>query len=253
MGTTFVQFLAILGAAGLGFVLGWTLYFANRGKSGNLSTSDLGAIAGVIAGGAVATLIGDVAGEQVTKAMIFGGYGIGLFAGFIAYFMFLRAATSDTDATAALRLPSSMRKLQQLQPLEADAGMGIALRMATSSAASNAILSQLRAAGSAVDRLTRKLAKAADDAEDTGDTAEADSIRAQLRKLDAIDREISNKIAIANLSGPEMTALLEVVKAETKKLKDEATRMQEITNDINAVADVLGALNTLADTLNDLT
>lgn len=70
------------GAFGFGLVLGWNLYFINRYRKGEVSLSDLATILGAIGGTAVLALF-------PAKTDLFGFYGLGLAAGFFAYFLVL--------------------------------------------------------------------------------------------------------------------------------------------------------------------
>jgi hypothetical protein len=71
------------GAFAFGVVLGWFVYFTNRYRKGDVQFSDLTTLLGVIGGGAITALFGDA------KTTLFGFYGLGLAAGFFAYFIAL--------------------------------------------------------------------------------------------------------------------------------------------------------------------
>ena len=70
------------GAAGFGFVIGWFVYYINRYRKGDVQFSDITTLIGILGGGAILALF-----EAQTD--LFGAYGIGLFAGFFSYFLFL--------------------------------------------------------------------------------------------------------------------------------------------------------------------
>jgi hypothetical protein len=72
----------LLGAGCFGFVIGWFVYYVNRYRKGDVQFSDLTTLIGILGGGAVLALF-----EAQTD--LFGAYGIGLFAGFFGYFLFL--------------------------------------------------------------------------------------------------------------------------------------------------------------------
>lgn len=253
---TTTEFITVLGAAGLGFVLGWTLYFANRGKSGEISTSDLAAIAAVIAGGAIAELMGDKASETVSHGLIFGGYGIGLFAGFAASYIMLRKAMRD-DAGAGLE---NARSAPVMRGPGRPGSSGIVLRQPAATAASEplkpadtaVLLTQLQAAKTALEALMAELAPKKDAAEQAGDTDTADEIGEQLATINALLVEINRQIALISLTGPTIISLLAVVGSETTKLEEEAERMKEITEQIAKVAAVFEALGGLLTTLRKL-
>jgi hypothetical protein len=74
--------IQLLGAGGLGFVIGWYVYYINRYRKSDVQISDLLTLIGAIGGGATTALF-------PAKTDLFGAYGIGLFAGFFSYFLFL--------------------------------------------------------------------------------------------------------------------------------------------------------------------
>jgi hypothetical protein len=72
-----------LGGAGcFGLLVGWYVYYVTRHRRGNVQLTDVGALIGVIGGGAVLTLFPE-------QTDLFGAYGIGLAVGFFGYFGFL--------------------------------------------------------------------------------------------------------------------------------------------------------------------
>lgn len=72
--------IQLLGAGGLGFVIGWYVYYINRYRKSDVQISDLLTLIGAIGGGATTALF-------PAKTDLFGAYGIGLFAGFFSYFL----------------------------------------------------------------------------------------------------------------------------------------------------------------------
>jgi hypothetical protein len=70
----------LLGAGGLGCVIGWYVYYINRYRKSDVQISDLLTLIGAIGGGATTALF-------PAKTDLFGAYGIGLFAGFFSYFV----------------------------------------------------------------------------------------------------------------------------------------------------------------------
>ena len=240
------NFAAFFGAAGLGFVLGWTLYFANRGKSGNLSTSDLAAIAGVVAGGAVAALIGDIVEDRSSKAIIFGGYGIGLIVGFLSYFWALRRALRSDHGDAALESILRSPMFQGQEPLALEPKQVRPGPMRQRTAESAAIMAELEACLAAADALAMDLAHAAMNEDDLDKKAE---IKAAIRKLDMFRREINIQIAIGHLTSSEIVAFLSIVERETDKLNTEADRLRQAANNLQKVSDLLSASETLIGSL----
>jgi hypothetical protein len=87
--------LQIAGAAGFGIIIGWYIYYINRYRKGDVQFSDLTTVVGTIGGAAVLGLF-------PSGSDLFGGYGIGLFVGFFAYFLVLiilvkRSNNFDSD------------------------------------------------------------------------------------------------------------------------------------------------------------
>jgi hypothetical protein len=74
--------IQMLGAGGFGALIGWYIYYLVRHRTDQVTFSDLGTLIAVIGGGAVLTLF-------PAKSDLFGAYGVGLFAGFFGYFLFL--------------------------------------------------------------------------------------------------------------------------------------------------------------------
>jgi hypothetical protein len=81
-GTTPVTLVQLLGSGGLGFVIGWYVYYINRYRAGDVQISDVLTLIGAIGGAAVTALF-------PARSDLFGAYGIGLFAGFFLYFLTL--------------------------------------------------------------------------------------------------------------------------------------------------------------------
>ena len=74
--------LQLAGACAFGAVLGWYLYYVNRYRKSEVQLGDLVTIVSVLGGGAVLALF-------PARSDLFGAYGVGLFAGFFAYFVIL--------------------------------------------------------------------------------------------------------------------------------------------------------------------
>lgn len=72
--------IQLLGAGGIGVLLGWYVYYINRHRKGDVQLSDLVTLVGVLGGGAMTTLF-------PARSDLFGAYGIGLFLGFFGYFV----------------------------------------------------------------------------------------------------------------------------------------------------------------------
>jgi uncharacterized membrane protein YeaQ/YmgE (transglycosylase-associated protein family) len=74
--------LQICGAIGFGAIIGWYVYYINRNRTDKVQMNDILTLVGAIGGAAVLSIF-------PAKSELFGAYGIGLFAGFFAYFSFL--------------------------------------------------------------------------------------------------------------------------------------------------------------------
>jgi hypothetical protein len=74
--------IQLLGAGGLGTIIGWYVYYINRYRKGDVQFSDLVTLLGILGGGAILALF-------PARTDLFGAYGIGLFAGFFTYFLVL--------------------------------------------------------------------------------------------------------------------------------------------------------------------
>ncbi len=74
--------LQLIGAGAFGFVIGWFLYYVNRYRKAEIKLTDLVSLLGAVGGGAVLALF-------PARSDLFGAYGIGLFCGFIGYFLIL--------------------------------------------------------------------------------------------------------------------------------------------------------------------
>jgi uncharacterized membrane protein YeaQ/YmgE (transglycosylase-associated protein family) len=83
--------LATLGAICFGVVMGWITYRTLRRREGAAALSDIATVIGAVGGAAVTALF--------ETPDLFGGYCIGLFAGFFAYLVV--AVNWVTDETSA--------------------------------------------------------------------------------------------------------------------------------------------------------
>ena len=81
-----------IGALAFGVVIGWYVYYINRYRRGDVQLSDLVTLLGVIGGPAVLALF-----PQGTD--LFGAYGIGLAAGFFAYFAVMIVLVAASGGT----------------------------------------------------------------------------------------------------------------------------------------------------------
>lgn len=74
--------IQLIGAGAFGAVVGWYIYYINRWRKDDVQLSDIVTLVGAIGGAAVLALF-------PAKSDLFGAYGVGLAAGFFAYFFIL--------------------------------------------------------------------------------------------------------------------------------------------------------------------
>lgn len=74
--------LQVVGAFAFGLLIGWYVYYINRYRPGDVQLSDIVSLIAILGGSAVLALF-------PAQSDLFAGYGIGLAAGFFAYFFFL--------------------------------------------------------------------------------------------------------------------------------------------------------------------
>ncbi len=238
--------IATIGASGLGFVLGWTLFFANRGKSGNLSTSDLAAIAGVVAGGAVTSLISKIGEDDALKAYVFGGYGIGLVLGFLVYFLLVWLAGNRRTTTGNPALDDALRSVQTGAAVAPARNAIPVTTWRNQTALGDTAMKDLESCLDSVRALIKDLSKAADSATDPEKRAQ---IKTQLRMLDEMSVKLNTGFAINFLSSPEVQAFLRTVQNETKLLNAEAEKMKKTAQDMNKVSKLIDVANNLIGSL----
>ena len=82
--------LQLIGAGAFGVILGWFFYSVNRYRTGDVGLGDLATVVGALGGAAVLDLF--PAGTD-----LFAAYGIGLAAGFFAYFAVLVRLVSKSQ------------------------------------------------------------------------------------------------------------------------------------------------------------
>lgn len=102
---TAAKTIQLIGAGGFGAVVGWYVYYINRWRKDDVQLSDIVTLLGAIGGAAVLALF-------PAKSDLFGAYGIGLAAGFFAYFFILVVLVNKAPGfTAAWFLDSRAPKL----------------------------------------------------------------------------------------------------------------------------------------------
>jgi len=81
-----------VGALAFGFIIGWYVYYVNRYRKGDVQFSDITTLVGAIGGGALLKLFDPSNDPKAALSPeLFGWYGLGLAAGFFAYFFVLVA------------------------------------------------------------------------------------------------------------------------------------------------------------------
>jgi hypothetical protein len=97
--------IQLIGAGAFGAVVGWYVYYINRWRKDDVQLSDIVTLLGAIGGAAVLALF-------PAKSDLFGAYGIGLAAGFFAYFFILVVLVNKAPGfTAAWFLDNRAPKL----------------------------------------------------------------------------------------------------------------------------------------------
>lgn len=233
--------IALIGAASMGFVIGWTLYFANRGKSGSLSAAELGAMAAVVGGGAVLTWV-DKTGAL--GASLFGTYGIGLLIGFLSYRSALDRRRASGRSTFSLEAAPSVSGRRGFRNFS---GFGSNY---DESAAEDDTVDALKLARDEVEDLLREVGIALDIGQlsDPDKKALEDS-EARLRK---VLKQLNDAIIVKSFSSPDVTSLLGVLTTETQGLRDEAALMKQATGQIKTVNRTLAAISGVIDKLKSL-
>jgi len=242
--------IGTLGAAGIGFVLGWTLYFAIRGRSGELSIAELTAIAGVIAGSVVTAFLDGIGIPEAQRAYIFGGYGLGVLVGFLWYFTLYKRSLVETakpeDGLALMSL-NEVEKVTRSTPIAVAKGS----QSFRSTAAHMPSRSDLSAAIKAAEAVSAELGKLR---ENTTDPNHEDYAPEHATELRALHREVSGLLqslylaaALVELNSPELSDLLGTMKAEAAALKKEAGRLKEAAADIASLNETFETLNSLVE------
>lgn len=233
--------IALAGAASMGFVIGWTLYFANRGRSGAISATELVAMAGVVGGGAVLSWV-DKSG--VLGPGLFGAFGIGLLAGFLAYLIMLRRTRPDNgpaielEAMVTTAARPSFRSFGRFEAESAEAPQA------------REIVDELKRSRDQVEALLREVGIALDLGGLSGSDKAA--LEAAAGRLRTLRDELNDKIIAISFGSAEVSALLAALEAETKALNDEADRMKRITKQIGKVNGALASLTGLIEKLKSL-
>ncbi len=246
--------IGTLGSAGIGFVLGWTLYFANRGKSGNLSVAEIASIAGVIAGSTVVAFLNGFGTPETDRAFLFGGYGIGVCIGFLTYYLLLRSALGKEGSDAGIALQSFRgdglpRSAQQTARQIASGPARFARQRQSGQGGSRA--AAIRAAEAMLDDLIERRKRARDPSHAEYDLEEADKIRAHQKTLKGILYELYMADVVAQMSSDEIRVFLDALETETEALSTEAARLKDASKNLDALNGTINALNTFITELRN--
>lgn len=242
--------IGTLGSDSIGFVLGWTLYFANRGKSGDLSVAELGAIAGVIAGSTVITFLDGFGIPDAQRVFLFGGYGIGVLIGFMTYFQLFRLSLrkdAESGAGEVLRSPAEassyfkttndlMRSGPVMQP-RSRAPIPTRSELDAAIAAAEAVSSDL----------ALRRANATDPSHADYDEEESSKIRALQQDVSGALRTLYMIAALQDLNSDVLRGAINTLESETDALKTEASRLKTASADINKLTEMFEMLNALIE------
>lgn len=252
---TFPTLIASLGAASIGFVLGWTLYFANRGKSGNLTVADIAAIAGVLAGSTIVAFLDGFGIPDMERAFVFGGYGIGVLIGFLTYFQLYRASLREG---ANPENGEALKSLQEARAFSAVPFLPKRTLLRANQVVSGSLTPQgdlseaIAAAEAASTDLAIRIENATDpNHKDYDPVGYLKFVRLQ-QHVTQIEEHLYTLSALAGLNSSELSALLGALNQEATNLNNEADRLKEATADITQLADTFDLLNTLTEKLRAL-
>ena len=223
--------VGLLGVAGLGFVLGWTLYFSNRGKSGQISVTELASIAAVVLGGALTGFLKD-------SPDLLGAYGIGLAAGFLTLF----TLTARTLAPSGAR-PGGLAGAIESVP---SPGSGRTAEGVTSDGA--AIGRADRRHATMLEALQASILEVvAVRREADGDARER--LTEDLHRLLETQRRLTLSKAVAAMNSDDILVLLVVLDEEADTLKTVAGRMRDFTA---AQANISETITAISGTVTSL-
>lgn len=227
-----LTYFAQLGAAGLGFVLGWVLYLAIRGRKGNIDGGELTSIAAVVFGGAAAAYL-------QSDSSLFGAYGIGVFVGFVMLLTLTWRSLLATPGRSAL------------EALE----RGSAPRTLTSVSPSRETAADDRRARGELERLAEEIERLLDLLIDARNRATGDQRRRlneAIRTVTAYLRQIKLMLALDSLTSGPVSALIETLEEQSAALEEEADRLEQATNSIGQVNRTLGVLKSAIGAVRDL-
>lgn len=256
---TLSVFIGTLGAASIGFVLGWTLYFANRGKSGDLSVADIAAIAGVIAGSTVIGFLDGFGIAEADQAYLFGGYGIGVFIGFMTYFGLYRASlrANAEPGTGAVLAGLALQSRGEVQSTAAFSPAARALSTQAPAAAPQMPQRAVQACITAGEALQKDLATRRENASDPNhadyDLDEYDRLTEVQDQVRDLLKPLYLMSVLTHLTSDAVQEFITLLESETKALKTEADRLKTASTDITELGKTFETLTALIEEVRNLT
>ena len=233
--------MAESGAFAFGVVIGWFTYFTNRYRTGGVQFSDITTLVGIIGGGAVTALFGD------GKSALFGAYGLGLAAGFFAYFAVLVVMVQNSDGvfTWTWFLDGRRKALKDDETTEGTRGSGTAMDLQFPSGGAGTLESSVMAdvvslrdqsvkdTFDALRDLARRIGSAKDENE------RASLVRSQLE----LTTKQNDLLRLRLNEVPES----ELIRAALAELRRHAGELTVAAGEVNTSSDVCASATTVLD------
>jgi hypothetical protein len=249
------------GAFAFGTVLGWFLYFTNRYRKGETQLSDVATLIGVIGGGAVTALFGDA------KTALFGAYGLGLAAGFFAYFIVLVAMVRKSGGVFGITwfldgrrksladdemIPEGTRTTTAPMALPPGRGMAVpaAARAAPDGRSALAVLAQRDAAMEATNDALRAVRQRLDD--ETDPAVRSELFRSENALADALGELVVLRIRAAldaqaaSDALAKLSSITDEMKAGAARMKSTAEALAQATRIVTLATKVAGIVGAFA-------
>lgn len=264
--------LSVLGAMGLGFVLGWMLYFVNRYRK-DVSISDLGTIVAALAG---ATVLGFIDVGELTKGAMVGAYGVGLFLGFLAYgYVLYRLVKSHPDQYDLVWFIDGRRKLFDESSYEVPSADGTPNRGHSLQRSGSVLESAIEVGDAnsltkmqnvmfasasgpeeyqkAINALKAAISGVARAAAIEPAQAERDRLLARRSELYSQLVYVQGRQIEADLSDNAIVAALVELNAATDTLANEASKLETASRRLEQVAEILTASSKVVTSIDKLT
>ena len=261
------QWLPIAGAFSLGALIGWFIYSTNRYRREESKLTDVASLISAIAGAGIVTLVdGDGELPFASDVVLFGAYGLGLWVGFLSYFLVLVRLVHASEAFTWTWFLDGRR----LDPEPGTSIPGEAARTIWPvSAARHLSMQSMPETGGGARSVSPK-----DEAKQRRDDAlndiidslvELDSaiagtadqnLREQLiEKRDELSKQQGELAAIQVreiVNSDEVKQALASLKVITAELTTEAGKLKQATDIFSGAAKVVGAANKVIGAFNDL-